>query len=256
MYLIYLDETGNTGADLDDSQQPVFLLGALVVPESRWQPLETDLEAAIAKHCPVIAASGAEVHAADLRGGRGQFKGINVAERLALRNAWLHIAQDHRLAFIYRAIRKKRLQKWLHEAIPGVALNPYIAAFPLVAIVVDEFLQGLSDDALGMFISDENKEIVHDIEKSIKVLRGVVGVLRLSRIVEKGFFIDSTKSRPLQLCDLCALTARKIEEVESGRVARDADIEGFNLLMPLIHRGNERNQDVLAWLTEQITRNK
>ena len=55
---------------------------------------------------------------------------------------------------------------------------------------------GLPGKPLGMFISDENKEIVRDVEKSIKVLRGMEGTLRLSQIVEKGFFIDSAKSRP------------------------------------------------------------
>src|SRR4051794_2853837 len=98
----------------------------------------------------------------------------------------------------------------------GVKINPHVAAFPLVARVVDEYLGGLPGKALGMFISDENKEIVHDIEKSIKVLRAVTGTLRLGQIVEKGFFIDSKKSRVLQLCDLCALSARKKEEGKMG----------------------------------------
>ena len=30
MYLVYLDETGNTGTDLSDSQQPIFVLSALI----------------------------------------------------------------------------------------------------------------------------------------------------------------------------------------------------------------------------------
>jgi Protein of unknown function (DUF3800) len=33
MYLIYLDESGNTGNNLQETQQPVFVLAALLVPE-------------------------------------------------------------------------------------------------------------------------------------------------------------------------------------------------------------------------------
>ncbi len=44
MHLIYLDESGNTGGNLGDSEQPVFLLGALMVPEECWQDLERDLD--------------------------------------------------------------------------------------------------------------------------------------------------------------------------------------------------------------------
>jgi hypothetical protein len=251
MHLIYLDESGNTGTDLDDRQQPVFLLGALIVPEDRWQSLESDLEGAIEKHLPEIAASGAEIHAAELRGGRGHFKGIDVASRIAMRDEWLQIAHAHELRFVYRAIVKKRFQKWMHEALPNITINPYLAAFPLVARVVDDYLSGLPGNVLGMFISDENKEIVRDIEKSIKILRSVVGTLRLAKIVEKGFFIDSTKSRPLQLCDLCALTARKIEESSAGAVPKETDEAGFELLTKIIHRGNESFQDVLVWLAQQ-----
>ena len=99
---------------------------------------------------------------------------------------------------------------------------------------------------MGIFISDENKEIVRDVEKSIKVLRGIEGTLKLGQIIEKGFFIDSSKSVVLQLCDLCALTLRKKEEAKAG--FRDNPIYhgGIELLEPLIHRGDEALQDVLG----------
>ena len=94
----------------------------------------------------------------------------------------------------------------------------------------------------------DNHAIVRDVEKSIKVLRGIENSLRLSRIVEKGFFIDSAKSRILPLCDLCALAARKKEERKAGLPAKSIDDEAIRLLEPLIHRGHESLTDVLAWL--------
>lgn len=252
MYLVYLDETGNTGTDLTDIQQPIFVLAALIIPETCWQPLERELETILARLFPDLASSSLEVHGADLRGGRGHFKGASVADRIALRDEWLQAAQRHGLKLVYRAIVKKRFQKWVQATFgSGVLINPHVAAFPLVARVVDDYLASLPEQSLGMFISDENKEIVHDIEKSIKVLRGAAGNLRLSQIVEKGFFIDSTKSRMLQLCDLCVLTARKREESLAGMKTKPADDAGARLIEPLIHRGNEALQDVLAWLTAQ-----
>ncbi len=252
MHLVYVDETGNTGTNLTDTQQPIFVLGALIVPEECWQLVEADLKAAIATHFPTIAADEIEVHAADLRSGHGVFKGAPVGDRIALRNDWLHIAQHHKLRLVYRAIEKRRFQKWLHATFgTGVLINPHVVAFPLVARVVDEYLANASESALGMFISDENKEIVRDVEKSIRVLRGVAGALRLTRIVEKGFFIDSAKSRVLQLCDMCALSARKMEERKIGLTAKPIDDNGIEMISPLIHRGNESLTDVLSWLTQQ-----
>jgi len=36
MNLVYIDESGSTGLNLKDSQQPVFLLAAMILPESKW----------------------------------------------------------------------------------------------------------------------------------------------------------------------------------------------------------------------------
>jgi len=125
-----------------------------------------------------------------------------------------------------------------------------VAAFALVARVVNDYLVSLGPQELGIFISDENKEIVRDVEKSIKVLRRKDGALQLTRIVEKGFFIDSAKSRILQLCDLCALAARKKEERKEGLSAQTVDDSGIAIIENLIHRGDDNLVDVLQWLEE------
>ena len=52
MHLVYLDESGNTGKDLKDLQQPVFVLAALIVPETCWQNLEADLEMSLRSYFP------------------------------------------------------------------------------------------------------------------------------------------------------------------------------------------------------------
>lgn len=255
MHLVYFDESGNSGNNLNDAEQRIFVLGALIVPETCWQAVEQDLEAELTTCFPEIAASGAEIHSGDLRGSRGCFKGVAVPQRIALRDAWLKVAVQHQLKFAYRSIDKKRYQKWLHEEFAGgITINPHVAAFPLVSMVVNRYLE--QNKALGMFISDENKEIMRDIEKSIRLLRLGTGPLRLSQIIEKGFFIDSSKSRILQLCDMCVLHARKKEEIAVGLEPKLFDGEGIELIKPLILRGNELIWDVIAWLKQEVTASK
>ncbi|MDO9543318.1 MAG: DUF3800 domain-containing protein, partial [Kiritimatiellia bacterium] len=133
----------------------------------------------------------------------------------------------------------------------GVLINPHVVAFPLIAQVVNTYLTGLPKKPLGIFISDENKEISPDVEKSIRLLRGIQNKLKLDRIIEKGFFIDSKKSLVLQLCDLCTFSARKKEEQKAGLKIRSTDEKGIKLVDNLIHRGNEKLNDVIAWITEQ-----
>jgi len=251
MYLIYFDESGNSGTNLADPQQPVFVLGALIIPEKSWQAVEADLERSLDQHVPAPRAPGFEVHAGDLRQGAGAFKGVAVAQRLALRDAWLQVAARHQLRFIYRAITKARYERWMKSAFGNnISVNPHLAAFPLVAQVVNNYLRALSPDALGIIISDDNREVVDDIERFLKLLRAASGTLRLDRIIEKGFFIDSRKSLLIQLADLCALHARKEEERKIGLPRKTIDDNGIVLLQGLIHRGEESLPDVIQWLQQ------
>lgn len=90
-----------------------------------------------------------------------------------------------------------------------------------------------------------------DLEKSIRVLRGTSGTLRLGQIIEKGFFIDSAHSLPLQLCDLFALSLRKAEELKLGLTPKSIDASGIERAQRLVYRGNEGFADVILWLTQQ-----
>jgi len=251
MHLIYFDESGNSGTNLADPQQPIFVLGALIVPARSWQAIEADLEKSLNAHLPPPRDSRFEIHAGDLRQGTGSFKGVPVAKRVAIRNDWLGIAASHQLRFIYRAITKNRYERWMQSAFGShIKVNPHLAAFPLVAQVANNLLRKIGNDALGIFISDDNREVVDDIERFLKLLRAESGTLRLDRIIEKGFFIDSRKSLLLQLADLCTLHARKDEERKLGLPPKSIDDEGIELLKGLIHRGDEAFADVIQWLQQ------
>ncbi len=253
MHLIYLDESGQTGANLKDTAQPVFVLGALVVPENIWLALEKDLQAAVENRFPQPRPPDFEIHATEISNPRsGYFKQFPIAHRLAFRDEWFRVAHKHSLKFIYRAIAKKRFMEWSQFSFgAGVFINPHVAAFPLVARVVDDYLKSLPGSPLGIFISDENREVVGDVEKAIRILRGAEGVIKLGQIGEKGFFIESEKSLVLQLCDLCVYTARKREEKKNGLTVKPIDDSGIPLLEPLIHTGDECFRDVNAWLTAE-----
>lgn len=252
MHLIYFDESGNTGTNLNAPQQPIFVLGALVVPEAGWLALEADLHATIEKFFPPPRPDDFEVHATELHNARDYCKAFSVSHRLEFRDAWLRVAQKHGLKFFYRQIVKKRFQAWIHQEFgPGWAINPHVAAFLLVASAVDAHLTSLGPSALGMFISDENKDIVSDVEKTHRLLRFTKGSLKLKRVIEKGFFIDSASSLALQLCDLCVYAARRREEQNAGFTVKPLDASGIALIDPLIVRTTEPMSDVLAWLTTE-----
>lgn len=254
MHLVYLDESGNSGLNLTDPQQPIFALCAMIINEKDWQPLEQDLKSILDAQFPVWkTVDGFEVHAADLRRGTGYFDGVSVADRVAFRDDWMNAGARHGVRLIYRSVYKKAYAQWLTKTFgSGIVVNPHITAFALLAPCVNNYLQSLDGSPRGMFISDENKQVMADVEKSIRVLRGEVGLMRLNQIIEKGFFIDSSKSHPLQLCDLFALSLRKKEERRRGcGAAKAIDDSGITIAESLLYKDYARDADVLVWLQKQ-----
>ena len=150
MHLIYFDESGNTGNNLNDVQQPIFVL-CVVVPEVKWLQVERDLHAEIEKIYPSPRPDDFEIHATELMSGREWCKSIPLANRVAFRDAWFSVAAKHQLKIIYRAIVKKRFERWVHGTFgSGIAINPHVAAFPLVARVIDDWLRSLPGSPLGI----------------------------------------------------------------------------------------------------------
>ena len=184
-----------------------------------------------------------------LRNGDGVFRQFPVTHRLAFRDECLQIACRHRLTLVYRAIAKRRFQQWVHSTFgSGVLINPHVIAFPLVARVVNDYLKNQAPPVLGILISDENREIIGDVEKTTRLLRGADGILKLGQVIEKAFFIESTTSLLLQLCDLCAYSARKKEEIKAGAKPKPVDQRGIEILDSIIHSGDEAFQDTMDWM--------
>ena len=252
MHLIYIDESGNTGNNLTDPHQPIFLLCALIVPEEQWIKVEETLVSELNRHCP-DRPDDCEVHANEIiNPRRGYFRGLSIEKRLAFLQAWLGVAKKFSLKVIHRAIVKKRYARWLHETYgPGVLINPHNAAFLLIAQVINEYLKQTKGAPLGILIADENQEVMPDVEKFIRLLRVENSTLKLSQIIEKGFFIESSKSLLLQLCDICAYGLRRMEEEQANLSVKPIDKHIIPWVKPLIHRGIEPMPDVLAWLESQ-----
>ena len=253
MHLIYLDESGNSGGNLTDPHQPIFVLCALIVPEQKWQSLETTLAASVESSWPQPRPDDFEIHASELINPKTDtFRSATPSHRLAFMRAWLQIAAKHDLKLVFRAIVKHRYARWLqHKFGAGVIINPHVAALALVAQVINSHLRQLPGQPLGIFISDENHQVARDVDKAIRLLRGVEGPARLTQIIEKGFFIESHKSLVLQLCDLCVYIIRRHEEHREGSKSKPVDAELWKLVEPLITVGDEKFADMIGWLESE-----
>lgn len=252
MHLVYIDESGNTGNNLQDPQQRVLVMSALIVPEAKWQALEAALRSLIENFFGGKVPDDFELHASDLRSGKKYFSGITVTKRIQLRDECMAIAAAMGLKFVYRAIDKHRYKNWHDKKCgAGLTINPCIPAYLLVATVVNNYLFSLGAEERGILIIDDNKEVAKDVQKSLKNLRWAREAIALTQMIERGFFIESHSSLPLQLCDIFAFWARRMEEEKIGIKVTEADRAAFPLVQKVLHRGKEK-WDVVEWLVTEM----
>jgi hypothetical protein len=253
MYLVYVDESGNTGLNLKDPQQPVFVLSALLLKEENWFQLEREYDTVLKKHLTDPLPDGFELHAMQIKNGTGVFKGVKLDKRLALRDEMLNLIHRSGAPLIYMRIIKKAFEKFCLENYgSGIHVDPYIMALPFICIEVDGYLKDKAHNALGMLIFDEQKEYYTHVERSIRMLRlDKTSLLQTSNIVEKGFFVDSKKSYALQLSDLVAYYIRKYEEYKLGFRVSDLDKQVFPIVEKLVVPGEfTRTKDIFNWVKQ------
>ena len=165
MNLVYIDESGNSGLNLKDPQQPVFLMAALILHSSKWFSLEKDFYNILEKYMDSGKTRRIELHAIDLKTRRKGFAKITPEESIKIRNEMLQLLLDYEIPVVYRRIIKTQFAQFCEEKYgPGIKINPYIMALPFVCMEVNHYLRQKGSDELGMFIFDEQKEALDDTD--------------------------------------------------------------------------------------------
>ncbi|MBN1796458.1 MAG: DUF3800 domain-containing protein [Sedimentisphaerales bacterium] len=251
MYLVYIDESGNTGLNLKDTEQPVFIMAAIIVDQLKWFSLEKEFLEIAVRYFGRPLPDPFHVQAKELKSGRGLFSKLCFEEQLSFRDEMLNLLYANNIPVIYRRIIKFKFSEFceFHYG-PGIKVNPYIMALPFVCMEVDHYIKSQGSDKLGMLIFDEQKENYDAAERSLKTLRlDRASILKTERIIEKGFFVDSQKSFALQLVDIAAYYIRKYEEYKLGFRVSKYDAQTFEIVEKLTTTGTgSRTSDVLEWV--------
>ncbi|HOI90035.1 MAG TPA: DUF3800 domain-containing protein [Candidatus Rifleibacterium sp.] len=229
MKLIYIDESGDTGFNLNDPQQPIFVLAALVIPDLLWPHLESEYRYAINEFFPDGIPEDFELHVTDMKARKNHFKNFDKELGAKFRDRVLEFISRLGVKVFYRRIIKKQFQKFCEERFGIVRLSPYLMALSMLWFEINKYLNAQED--FGMLIFDDNKHYLPDVEKAIRSLRlDLRFMLSNNKLIEKGFFVDSKKSIPIQLTDLLAYYIRKYEEHKLGKTVSKIDQDCFSAL--------------------------
>ena len=250
MHFFYLDETGCTGADLNNPEQPIFVLGGISVRDEGWRTTTADINGILRDYFDGELPAGFELHSHELLNLQGAFDGH---EREAV-NQLVHrildkiVERSH--AVHYVGVDKARLA----AALPGphpphqvVRTDiPYLLAFNYMVSYIERYVRdALGRSARGMIILDIKDGYQGDIDAITHFRRyEVAQARRLKWLVEFSYPVDSVRHPMIQISDLVIYIVRKFLELENGyrdawpEVAKDFYAGCFEKILPRVRWSN------------------
>lgn len=241
MHFFYIDETGDTGDDLLNTQQPIFVMGGLTVSDEKWNPTQQKFVTIINAYFNEQIPVNFELHAHELLSpnGDGPFAGHNRANRNKLAFDILNMLVEHShnvhiIAFSKPAIHANNCNVPLcfnHK-------KAYLLGFDyLITQFNDHIKHRLGSSARGLMILDKKDEHHESIETILHDRRFLtVATHRVKWVVEFSYPIDSTKNPMIQIADLVIFCVRKFLECEHGygeawpKAAKDFFAQCYNTI--------------------------
>lgn len=221
MHFYYLDEAGCTGADLNNAQQPIFVLGGVSVRDEGWNRTQEDFVNIIKAYFAGNVPAGFELHTEQLLSpnGEGPFANHVRDRRNQLAKNLLSLLNSRSHDVHMFAIDKQKLACETCAIEMNYNLKtPYLVAYDYLLTHVNWFVKerlGLS--ARGMLIIDIKDQFHSDIEAVTRFRRFEdTTAHRIKWIVEFSYPVDSKKNPMVQLSDLVVFCTKKFFEIESG----------------------------------------
>lgn len=265
MHFFYLDESGDTGGNLADANQPVFVLGGLSVADKKWNNTKESLDQVVHDYFNGTVPANFELHATELLSpnGEGPFSNHPIDNRLVLVRKLLGLLDNLGHYVHFFAVEKSKIAAGSCEfETPYNPKVPYLVAFDyLVTYINWHVKENLGQSARGMLVLDEKPEHYKSIENIIHHRRfSVPAIQKVKWIVEFSYPVDSKKNPMIQLSDLITLCVRRFLEIDLGYkpstpiIVKDFYAECFHTLLKrvksktVIERKGKNFEKLLTYL--------
>ena len=221
MHFFYIDESGDTGSNLEDSQQKIFVLGGISLRDEGWNKTHEEWSKIIDNYFEGNIPHNFELHSHQLLSpnGEGPFQGHDIQKRLGLVEQAIDLIVERKHGVHYVAFDKSQMNTSDCSAtLPYDPKTPYFLAFDYMITYVNEIVKNnLGRSARGMLIIDQKDEFMATVEQIFHSRRfSGAKAHRVKWIVEFASAVDSRKNPMVQLSDLVVLCIRRFLEIEAG----------------------------------------
>jgi len=233
VHFFYLDESGDTGCDLLNAEQHIFVLGGVSLRDEGWNKTKDAFDDAVAEFFDGSPPSDFELHAMHLLSpkGEGHFAGYTMEKRAGFANAVIELFLKRKHGAHFIAFDKARLHALTcATTLPFDPKHPYPLAFDYLVTLINWYVKRrLGRSARGMIIVDQKEQYHEDLERIVLNRRSHgPAAHRVKRIVEVTYPVDSRKNPMIQISDLLVLCVRRFLELDAGyRTGWTADARRF-----------------------------
>ncbi len=212
MYLMYADESGNTGTDLDNKSQPHFVIAGILIKDTDWYDLNYMFKKRKIQICPDLAST--EVHTTDIfSSSKSEKKGYNfrkysLDEILDILEKLVDFIVENKIPIIGAPMQKNGFKSYCNEILgPSFKIDPYLYNFVRLSNRYNNFL--IENNSNGMIFVDEVRDKVTDVNSMYEKLFFNNFECNTNNIIENVVFVQSQHNNFIQLADICAFYINK-----------------------------------------------
>ena len=210
MYLMYADESGNTGTDLDNKEQPIFVLAGILIDSSKWHEINNYFNKAKVQILPIL--ENTEIHTSELFNSskKSIFNQFDWHNNFLVLEKLVDLILGLDLTVHYIAIDKKPFKRGVNKVFNNtLKIDPYIYSF------------GKLYDNVSKILSTRNQKgliFLDDILTIPSQLHNIYPTLSKDNLtmIEEAMFIKSQNTNFIQIADLFAFYIEKYYSIISG----------------------------------------
>ncbi len=210
MYLMYADESGNTGMDLDNKQQPIFVLAGVLVQDKKWHEINNYFNLEKIKIWDLFETN--EIHTADIFSPRRKsaFRQDNWIKNIKILEQLVNLILELDISVMYIAIDKKQFKKSIQSSLNApLKINPYLYSFT-----------NLYNDISKKLCNEKNNGLIFldDILTIPSQLHNIYPSLSKNNqtMIEEAIFVKSNYSNFIQIADVFAFYIEKYFSLKKG----------------------------------------
>lgn len=199
MKIFYLDESWNTGNDLDNLDQPIHFINGIWIDCEDIPKIEKDIRGLEFNFLPYSKNFDFEFHGIEISGGKKYFKHFNIEDRLKLFESLMNIFKKYDIKFFSQWINKQYLKKRYDNP-----YHPHHLSFMYIIEKIDIYLEENNDK--GLIIMDKNLENEQNIIDNFQEYKNnwtPFGFRRnITSLIDTVYYTDSYNSHIMQLSDV------------------------------------------------------